>query len=302
MTHGRAAALMVLVTLMWSIAGMVTRHLESARSFEVTFWRSAFTAGALLIALWWMRGGAGLWREIRDGGRWMWLSALCWMTMYTAFMVAITMAPVATVLVTLSIAPLLTALFARLFLRHRIAGRTWAAMVAAALGIAWMFGQQAIEAGSSMTGAIVAFGVPLAAATNWTLLQFLNQRQAADPTVHAPDMLVAVLLGALLSTLFTAPLSWPLQATDHDVRLLALLGVVQLAIPCLLAVWLAKVLPAPEISLISLLEVIFGVLLVWLGAGEAPEPAALQGGALVVGALVANELAGMRERAAQSAT
>src|SRR5262245_50692246 len=51
MTHRRAVALMVLVTLLWSIAGVVTRHLDSARSFEVTFWRSLFNAIALAIAL-----------------------------------------------------------------------------------------------------------------------------------------------------------------------------------------------------------------------------------------------------------
>jgi hypothetical protein len=39
---------MVLVTLLWSIAGVVTRHLDAARSFEVTFWRSLFNALALL--------------------------------------------------------------------------------------------------------------------------------------------------------------------------------------------------------------------------------------------------------------
>ena len=80
--------------------------------------------------------------------------------------------------------------------------------------------------------------------------------------------------------------------------MLALLGVVQLAIPCLLVVQLTKVLPAPEISLIGLLEVIFGVLLVWVGAGEAPGPTALSGGALVIGALLFNEWLGLRERAA----
>ena len=58
MTHRRAVALMVAVTLMWSIAGVVTRHLDSARSFEVTFWRSLFNALALLLLLGWMRGPA----------------------------------------------------------------------------------------------------------------------------------------------------------------------------------------------------------------------------------------------------
>ena len=38
---------MIAVTLMWSIAGVVTRQLEAARSFEVTFWRSFFTVLSL---------------------------------------------------------------------------------------------------------------------------------------------------------------------------------------------------------------------------------------------------------------
>ena len=42
MTHRRAIALMVVVTLLWSMAGIVTRQLDAARSFEVTFWRSAW--------------------------------------------------------------------------------------------------------------------------------------------------------------------------------------------------------------------------------------------------------------------
>jgi EamA domain-containing membrane protein RarD len=47
---------------MWSIAGVVSRWLEAARGFEVTFWRSAFNALALVVMLGWMRGPARLWR------------------------------------------------------------------------------------------------------------------------------------------------------------------------------------------------------------------------------------------------
>ena len=47
LTHTKAVFLMVAVTLMWSIAGVVTRHLEHARSFEITFWRSFFTLLAM---------------------------------------------------------------------------------------------------------------------------------------------------------------------------------------------------------------------------------------------------------------
>ncbi len=78
---------------------------------------------------------------------------------------------------------------------------------------------------------------------------------------------------------------------------LALLGLVQLAIPCALSVVCARVLKAPEMSLLALLEVIFGILLAWIGAGEVPRPTVLTGGALVIGALVMNELIGWRRRA-----
>jgi drug/metabolite transporter (DMT)-like permease len=295
MTHGRAVALMLLVTLMWSTAGVVTRHLEGARSFEVTFWRSAFNALALVAALLWMRGSR-LWADIRQGGGALWVSGLCWMVMYTNFMLAITLTTVATVLITMSIAPLLTALFARVFLRHALPLRTWVAIGVAGVGIAWMFGQQALAPGASMTGALVALGVPIAGATNWVLLQHLHQRHAADPSVQEPDMLPAVLIGALLSAAVTLPMALPFSATGHDLALLAGLGVFQLAIPCLLVVVLARVLPAPEISLLGLLEVIFGVLLAWLGAGEAPGANALTGGALVIGALLFNEWLALRER------
>jgi drug/metabolite transporter (DMT)-like permease len=63
---------MVLVTLLWSTAGVVTRQLESARSFELTFWRSAFTALslALILPLW---QGAGVWQRMRASGRLLWL-------------------------------------------------------------------------------------------------------------------------------------------------------------------------------------------------------------------------------------
>ena len=58
LTHGQAVLGMVAVTLMWSTAGVVTRHLEQAARFEITFWRSAFNALALLLILGAMRGRA----------------------------------------------------------------------------------------------------------------------------------------------------------------------------------------------------------------------------------------------------
>jgi drug/metabolite transporter (DMT)-like permease len=291
MSHRRAVALMVLVTLLWSIAGVVTRHLEAARSFEITFWRSGFNALALVLALGVLRGAAA-WRGIAAGNRAIWISGLCWSVMYTAFMIALTLTSVANVLVTMAVGPLLTALSARLLLGHRLPPRTWVAIAVGSAGIAWMFGEAAVR-GASLAGSLVALAVPVASSVNFTLLQ---QRAGAarDDSGKTQDMLPAVMLGALLSAAAMLPLAWPLQASNHDVGLLALLGVVQLAIPCLLVVRLSRELPAPEIALLALLEVIFGVLLAWLGAGEVPAASTLAGGALVLGALAGNELLGRR--------
>jgi len=273
LSHGRAVWIMVAVTLMWSIAGVVTRHLEQARSFEVTFWRSFFTLIALLVILPAFQGRA-VFGTLRGGGRALWISGVCWSVMFTAFMVAITLMPVANVLVTMAVGPLLTALFAWVFIGHHIAPRTWGAIVLAGLGIAWMYGSQV--AGLPVAGTLVALCVPVAAAVNWTVVQH-SQRHG-----HA--------------SLATLPAAWPLQASARDLALLALLGLVQLAIPCVLAVRCGRVLKAPEMALLGLLEVVFGILLAWLGAGERPAPAVLTGGALVIGALVFNELLAWKEQ------
>jgi drug/metabolite transporter (DMT)-like permease len=289
MSHGRAVALMVLATLMWSIAGVVTRWLDSAQSFEVTFWRSAINALALVVLLSVMRGPAVLMQSLRNGGKVLWLSGICWSVMFTAFMLAITLTTVANVLVTMALAPLLTALMARFALGHKLATRTWAAIALAGAGIAWMYGQE-LQGGRHLLGTVVALAVPIAAAINWTVIQSL--RGSSD----APDMLPAVLIGALISAAVTLPLAWPLQASLHDIGWLALLGVFQLAIPCLMSVVVARTLPAPEISLLGLLEVVFGVCWAWLGANETPTMAVLGGGALVLLALAGNELLSLRSR------
>ena len=291
MSHTRAVALMILVTLLWSIAGVVTRHLDAAASFEVTFWRSFFNALSLLIALTVLRGPA-LWRTVWRSPRVVWLAGLCWAVMFTAFMVALTLTTVANVLVTMAIGPLLTALMARMFLQHRLPLRAWAAIGVAGLGIVWMFGMEASQ-GSSFTGSLIALAIPLAASINFVIMQHVSHERD-DEITH--DMLPAILIGAMLSALVSLPLAWPLQANAHDVSLLALLGVAQLAIPCLLMVRLTRQLSATEISLLGLLEVIFGVTWAWLGAGESPSSNTLIGGALVLGALAVNELLALRER------
>ncbi len=292
LTHSKAVLLMIAITLMWSIAGVVTRHLESAKSFEVTFWRSFFTLLSLLVILPLFQGRE-VFTRIRRAGRFLWLSGVCWSIMFTAFMLALTMTSVANVLVTMALGPFLTALIARVFIGHRIPPRTWVAIAVAGAGIAWMHGSQVNLGGGAgqFAGTLVALLVPMAAAVNWTVVQ---RSQAHGEKI---DLVPAVLVGAVISSLLTLPLAFPFAATPHDIGLLALLGLVQLAIPCVLSVVCARVLKAPEMALLALLEIIFGILLAWVGAGEVPAASVLTGGMLVIGALVINELMGWRQRA-----
>ena len=291
LTHSKAVALMILVTLMWSTAGVVTRHLDQAQSFEVTFWRSFFTLLSLLVILPFFQGRQ-VFSRIRYGGRALWVSGVCWSVMFTAFMVALTLTTVANVLVTMALGPLITALLARVFIGHRIPLRTWLAIGVAGAGIAWMYGGQvSLNDGSGqLAGTLVALFVPLAGAVNWTIVQ---RSQAHGRKI---DLVPAVLVGAFISAGVTLPLSFPFAASLSDVGLLALLGLFQLAIPCVLAVWCAGVLKAPEVALLALLEVIFGILLAWLGANEVPGASVLMGGTLVMGALAINELVGWKQR------
>lgn len=287
LTHNRAVFLMVLVALMWSTAGVVTRHLESARSFEVTFWRSFFTVVSLSLLLP-LVYGRNVFANLRHASPAFWVSSVCWSVMFTAFMVALTLTSVGNVLVTMSMGPLLTAVMARIFIGHRIPGRTWVAVLVAGIGIVYMYASQ--MGSITLWGTLVALCVPVAGATNWTVTQHAHDQG------HDVDLMPAVWVGGVISCLVTLPLALPLQATVHDVALLGLLGVFQLAVPCVLSVRVAQVLKAPEVSLLQLLEVIFGILLAWWGAREEPGRAVVLGGALVIGALLVNELIGWRQR------
>jgi len=289
MTHAMAVWVMVGNAALWSTAGVVTRHLEEARSFEVTFWRSFFTVVSLLVILpLWQ--GKGVFARLPWRNRYFWLSGVCWSVMFTAFMVALTLTAVANVLITLAVGPLLTALITWLFLRHRLPARTWLAIALAGIGIAWMYGNQlSLGDPNFLIGSLVALCVPIAGAVQWTLVQ---KSQTEGQNL---DLVPSVLLGAVFSSLMTLPLAIPFQASAHDVALLAGLGLFQLAIPCALSVVCARVLKAPEVSLLALLEVVFGIALAWWGANEVPQSSVLLGGSLVLMALVMNQWLGWRK-------
>src|SRR5204863_1960354 len=90
---------------------------------------------------------------------------------------------------------------------------------------------------------------------------------------------VAVLVAA-------APFAHPSGAGSRDILLLAALGVGQIGLGLIFLTIGARLIPAAEVALITLLEIVLGPLWVWLALGERPALIALVGGAVVILAVV----------------
>jgi drug/metabolite transporter (DMT)-like permease len=288
MTRGAAVALMVAAPVLWSTAGVVTRHIEHAKPFEQVFWRSLFAFVFVAASLFLARKHP--WRAVRAAGLPGVFSSGMWAVMFTAFVVALSLTTTANTLVVMSVSPLLTAVLARLLLSDPVPLRTWIAAGAAAAGIACMFGFS-MEDSRQVVGMLVASLIPVAAAANVVTLRAAAARF---------DLIPAVMLGGALSCLIAAPLAAPFTASGRDLLLLAFLGFFQLGLPCMLLVIASRRLLAPEIALLGLLEVVLGPLWAWLGAGEMPARATLLGGAIVLAALAVNELAALRLRTSEA--
>ena len=273
---------MLLAPLLWSSAGVATRHIERAEPFEQVFWRSLFAFGFVAISL--VVTNKGMVRSLRAAGWAGLFSGAMWAIMFTAFVIALSLTTTANALVTMSISPLLTVLFARVALTDPVPLRTWVAAAMTAVGIVWMFSSSMDDSGH-VAGILVAFAIPVAAALNVVALRASAARV---------DLIPAVMLGGALSCLIALPLALPFSASPKDILLLALLGMFQLGLPCMLLVLASRALLAPELALLGLLEVVLGPLWAWLGAGEVPARATLIGGGVVLAALIGNELAAFR--------
>lgn len=288
--HAQSVALMMLATLLWSIAGVVSRQITQAQGFEVTFWRSFFTALSLAIGLTVATRGR-VWRLSEFRSATLWISGVCWSVMFTAFMLALTMTTVANVLITLSLGPLFTALLHRLLGGQPLTRQTWWAIALAAIGIGYMFVSQVqLDDGHHLKGMLIAVCVPLAGSVQW------NVMKTRLVSVEQQNMLPAIFIGAVISCVVTLPPAMPFNANITDMQWLALLGVFQLALPCSLVVWSSRMLKPHEVAMLALLEVIFGITWAWWGAQEAPSDSVMMGGGLVLLALASNEYFSWRQR------
>ena len=280
--HLKGMVLMTGAGLSWSTGGILIRSTTLTGAWEVVFWRALFMTIFVNVFLILRYRGRILTQISAVGGPGI-MSGMLLASAFFFFILSVMRTTVANALVLMSISPFITALFGRLFLGEPVPRRTYMAMTGGLIGIAIMFAD-ALGAGS-LSGNLLAFGVPLVFGANVVLLR---QRSA---TV---DMVPTVLLAGLIAVTVALPLSWPLTASWHDIGVLAIMGFFQLGLGCVLLTLAVPHLSAAEIGLLSLLETTLGPVWVWLGIGERPSDPALLGGVVVVGSLVLNQLAGLR--------
>jgi len=190
-----------------------------------------------------------------------------------AFIVALNHTTVAHVLFIQAMAPVLAALLAWLALGERITARTGVAMAVALAGVGIMIGG---PGGGGGVGDLLSLLMALAFA-----VAIVFSRHRRDVSM-APATCLAQLLLVLVFLPFAAPGTIP----GDDLVALAALGAGQIGLGLVFLTIGARLIPAAQVALITLLEVVLGPIWVWLAVGERPSTATLVGGAVVIAAVV----------------
>ena len=109
-------------------------------------------------------------------------------------------------------------------------------------------------------------------------------------------MAPATCLSQVLVLVSAAPFAHPGQVGSRDLVLLVSLGVGQIGLGFVFLTIGGRLIPAAEVALITLLEVVLGPLWVWLVLSEQPGVATLAGGVVVLGAVAIQARGGVVEQ------
>jgi drug/metabolite transporter (DMT)-like permease len=267
----RGQIYVALAAVAWSTAGVLQRQLTLDTSTQV-FGRAAFAGVALLGYVAFVERGQVL-RGFRSIGGAGIAVALCVAIASGCFIGALNHASVARVLFILAVSPVLAALLARATLGEPISRRTALAMALALSGVAVMLGS---PGEASLAGDGLAFVTALAFSVMIVITRWRHEVSMAPATCLSQAILVVVFL----------PFASPGEISGEDVAWLAALGIGQIGLGFALLTVGARLIPAAQVGLITLLEVVLGPLWVWLALDERPSTLTLAGGAIVIVAIV----------------
>jgi drug/metabolite transporter (DMT)-like permease len=267
----RGQIYVALAAVAWSTAGVLQRQLTLDTSTQV-FGRAAFAGAALLGYVAIVERGQVL-RGFKSVGGAGIAVALCVAIASGCFIGALNHASVARVLFILAVAPVLAALLAWATLGEPISRRTALAMVLALSGVAVMLGA---PGEASLTGDGLAFVAALAFSVMIVITRWRHEVSMAPATCLSQAILVAAFL----------PFASPGEISGDDLAWLAALGIGQIGLGFALLTVGARLIPAAQVGLITLLEVVLGPVWVWLALDERPGTLTLVGGAIVIAAIV----------------
>jgi len=281
--HRTGIALIVAAAVAWSTAPFFIRLLPFD-SWTILFWRGLFGGGLIAAVLVLTQGRAGL-RDLTGMGRNGWLVASLSTLGMVSFIPALQLTSVSNVAIIIATGPFVTAALARAWLRETTQLRTMLASGVALCGVAIIVGDARI--GSDILGIGLACFMTLAIAA----MTVAVRRHKNTPMVAAAAW--SNVLGSIVSIPFAHGI-WSVAATDLFV--LAMFGFFQVALGLTLFILGSRLLPSGQAALIATLETPLMPFWVWLTFHEAPTSRALVGGALVMGAVIADIIGDNRAR------
>ena len=274
-------ALVIAAAVAWSTAPFFTRLLPFD-SWTILFWRGLFGGGLIAAVLVLTQGRTGL-RDLAMMGKSGWLVASLSTLGMVCFIPALQFTSVSNVAVIIATGPFVAAALAWIWLREAARLRTLLASLVALCGVAIIVSDA--QASSDIFGIGLACLMTLAIAA----MTVAVRRHKNTPMVAAAAL--SNVLGSLVSIPFAQSIT---AVTGADVFIFAMFGFFQVALGLTLFFLGSRLLPSGQASLIATLETPLMPFWVWLAFQEIPAPRALVGGALVIGAVMADVIGDAR--------
>jgi drug/metabolite transporter (DMT)-like permease len=280
----RGRVFVALAAIAWSTAGVLQRELTASTATQLAG-RALFALIGVLIYVvaTERRGTIRAFRAIGVGG----IAVGALMALSSgSFIVALNHASVANVLFFLALGPVLAAALGTL-IGERVPVLTWVAMAIALAGVALMVGGPGRP---SALGAALSLLCTISFAGTLVITRWRRDVSMAPATA----------LSQLLVLVCAAPFAHPQEVGGKDLVLLMGLGAGQIGLGLIFLTIGARLIPAAEVALITLLEIVLGPIWVWLVQGEQPSAATLAGGVIVLAAVVFQAVAAPQPEPATS--
>jgi drug/metabolite transporter, DME family len=284
------AALILLAGLIWSSQGVLLRQISLAEPWAIMAWRAVGLVATLALYVSYRTKGQ-LWGPITSVGRSGFLGACALVVAFGGAIYALQTTTIASAVVLFAAAPFFAALIGWAALGERVAPATWAAIVAAIIGIAVMVGGE-IDL-RAIWGNIAALICALGFGAFTVSLRASHGALRAD-VGHFPIVLLAGIIAIFVGTALALMTGQDLSPPARDIGISLFMGVFTLAFGMILFTQGTRTVTAAAATLLAQIEVILGPFWVWLFMGEAFSRATAIGGAIVLGALVFNVWANER--------